>query len=151
MNFQHFSTRKLAGLAASLSVCTSLMVATSAAAGPGPRGDNRSYSNITGTNIWNSTAPIIDDDFPIDPALLARVRQIRSQADAKYQECLAAIAAAEQNVPTIPPRQFLRRDPRVPYPQACNELEELRSAADAVRGEIQKIQEAAATRTTGTW
>lgn len=146
MNTQHFK-----GLAVCLSVATSLALATVAQAGPGPRGDNRSYSNITGTNIWNSTAPIIDDDFPIDPALITRVRELNANATTKYQECIAAIGAAEQNVPTIPPRQYLRRDPRVPYPQACNDLETLRSEADSLRGEIKKIQEEAANRSTATW
>ncbi|MDX2228163.1 MAG: hypothetical protein NW220_00905 [Leptolyngbyaceae cyanobacterium bins.349] len=144
-------TQGIAGLVVCVSVVTSVAIATVAQAGPGPRGDNRSYSNITGTNIWNSTAPIIDEDFPIDPALLTRVRQLNANATARYQECLAAIAAAEQNVPTIPPRQYLRRDPRVPYPQACTDLETLRSEADSLRGQIQKIQEAAANRSTGTW
>lgn len=146
MNTQHFQ-----GLAVCLSVAASLAMTTVAEAGPGPRGDNRSYSNITGTNIWNSTAPIIDDDFPIDPALITRVRDLNTNATTKYQECLAAIGAAEQNVPTVPPRQYLRRDPRVPYPQACNDLETLRSEADSLRGEIKKIQEEAANRSTATW
>jgi len=145
------NTQKLASLAVGLSVLTTLAIATGAQAGPGPRGDNRSYSNITGTNIWNSTAPIIDDDFPIDPALITRVQQVNANATARYQECISAIAAAEQNVPTIPPRQYLRRDPRVPYPQACTDLEILRSEADSLRGQIQKIQEEAANRSTATW
>jgi hypothetical protein len=144
-------TLNLTGLAVTLSVATTLAIASIAQAGPGPRGDNRSYSNITGTNIWNSTAPIIDDDFPIDPALITRVRQLNANATARYEECLAAIGAAEQNVPTIPPRQYLRRDPRVPYPQACTDLETLRTEADSLRGQIKQIQEAAASRSTATW
>lgn len=145
------NTPKLTSLVASLAILTTVAIATTVEAGPGPRGDNRSYSNITGTNIWNSTAPIIDDDFPIDPALITRVQQVNANATARYQECIAAIAAAEQNVPTIPPRQYLRRDPRVPYPQACNDLETLRSEADSLRGQIKKIQEEAANRSTATW
>jgi len=143
--------QKSLSLAIGLSAIATLSIASLAQAGPGPRGDNRSYSNITGTNIWNSTAPIIDEDFPIDPELLVRVRQVNENAAAKYQECLAAIAAAEQNAPTVPPRQFLRRDPRVPYPQACTDLETLRAEADTLRGKIKEIQEAAANRTTATW
>lgn len=143
--------KKSVSLVIGFSAIATLGITPIAQAGPGPRGDNRSYSNITGTNIWNSTAPIIDEDFPIDPELLTRVRQVNENAATKYQECLAAIAAAEQNVPTVPPRQFLRRDPRVPYPQACTDLETLRAEADTLRGRIKEIQEAAANRTTATW
>lgn len=144
-------TQQFTGLAVCLSISASLAMSSVAQAGPGPRGDNRSYSNITGTNIWNSTAPIIDEDFPIDPALITRVQELNANATTKYQECLAAIAAAEQNVPTVPPRQYLRRDPRVPYPQACTDLETLRTEADSLRGQIKQIQEAAANRSTATW
>lgn len=144
------NTQQLVSLAISFSFLTSLATATTAQAGPGPRGDNRSYSNITGTNIWNSTAPIIDEDFPIDPALITRVQELNANATTRYQECITAIEAAEQNVPN-PRRQFLRRDPRVPYPQACNDLETLRSEADSLRDQIRQIQEEAANRTTATW
>jgi hypothetical protein len=143
--------QQIKGLVGCLAIAASLILATEVQAGPGSRGDNRSYSNITGTNIWNATAPIIDEDFPIDPALLTRVRTLNTNATARYNECLAAIALAEQNVPTVPPRQFLRRDPRVPYPQACNDLETLRAEADSLRAEIKKIQDEAANRTTATW
>ncbi len=138
-------------LAFGVAALTTVALASVATAGPGPRGDNRSYSNITGTNIWNSTAPIIDDDFPIDPELIARVKQLNTDAASKYDECISAIAAAEQNAPTVPPRQYLRRDPRVPYPQACVDLETLRSEAETLKTEIAEIQKAAETRSAGTW
>lgn len=145
------NSRKSISIALGVATLASLSMASSAWAGPGPRGDNRSYSNITGTNIWNSTAPIIDDDFPIDPALVAKVNQINTDAAARYQECIDAIVAAEQSVPSGAPRQYLRQDPRKPYPQACVDLETLRSEAASLRDQIKEIQEAAAARSAGTW
>jgi hypothetical protein len=145
------NTRKSFGLMVGLTVVMGLSIAETALAGPGPGGDNRSYSNITGTNIWNSTAPILDEDFPIDPELVAKVKQINTDVAVKYQECLNAIAAAEQSVPAIPPRQYLRRDPRQPYPQACIDLENLRSQAEALRAKVKEYQDLAANRTRGTW
>lgn len=133
-----------------VSLCAVAGMALPALAGPGPRGDNRSYSNITGTNIWNSTAPILDRTIPVDPALTARIEQFNQNSQAKYKECIDAIAAAEQNVPTIPPRQYLRRDPRVPYPQACVDLENLRSEAETLKAEVKKYEEAAA-QFSGVW
>lgn len=134
----------------SISICAA-SIALPAMAGPGPGGDNRSYSNITGTNIWNSTAPILDHTIPVDPALVTRIDQYNQNAQAKYKECVDAIAAAEQSVPTIPPRQYLRRDPRVPYPQACVDLENLRSDAETIKADVKKYQETAASQFSGVW
>ena len=145
------NTPKTLGLLVGLSMVTGLAIAPPVNAGPGPRGDNRSYSNITGTNIWNSTAPIIDDSFEIDPELVAKVNQLNESAQAKYQECLDGIASAEQAVPAIPPRQYLRRDPRVPYPQACVDLENLRTEAEGLKVQIKEVAEEAASRSRGTW
>ena len=139
------------GVLLGVSLVSGLAIAPEATAGPGPRGDNRSYSNITGTNIWNSTAPIIDDSFEIDPDLVAKVKQLNADGAAKYQECIDAIALAEQQVPTIPPRQYLRQDPRKPYPQACTDLENLRTEADGLKDQIKAVTEAAASRSRGTW
>ncbi len=133
-----------------VSLCAVVGMALPALAGPGPRGDNRSYSNITGTNIWNSTAPILDRTVPVDPALTARIEQFNQNSQARYKECNDAIAAAEQNVPTIPPRQYLRRDPRVPYPQACADVENLRSEVGSIQTEIKKYEESAA-QFSGVW
>jgi hypothetical protein len=137
-------------LAVSLCALVGVAVALPAVAGPGPRGDNRSYSNITGTNIWNSTAPILDRTVPVDPALITRIEQFNQTSQAKYKECLDAIAAAEQNAPTVPPRQYLRRDPRVPYPQACVDLDNLRTEADTLKAEVKKYEESAA-QFSGVW
>lgn len=133
-----------------VSLCAVAGMALPTLAGPGPHGDNRSYSNITGTNIWNSTAPILDRTIPVDPALTAKIEQFNQNSQAKYQECIAGIAAAEQNVPTVPPRQYLRRDPRVPYPQACVDLENLRSEVETLRAEVKKYEESAA-QFSGVW
>lgn len=137
-------------LAVSLCAVAGFSMALPALAGPGPRGDNRSYSNITGTNIWNSTAPILDRTVPVDPALITKIDQFNQTSQAKYKECIDGIAAAEQNVPTVPPRQYLRRDPRVPYPQACLDLENLRSEADTLKAEVKKYEEAAS-QFSGVW
>lgn len=143
------NTRKLSlNLAVSLFAVVGMTLP--AVAGPGPRGDNRSYSNITGTNIWNSTAPILDRTIPVDPALITRIEQYNQNAQAKYKECVDAIAAAEQSVPTIPPRQYLRRDPRSPLPQACADVESLRSEVDSIKADVKKYEESAA-QFSGVW
>ncbi len=92
-----------------------------------------SYSDITGTNIWNNTAPGFETDGKLDPALLERVQQLNAESEQAFQACNAAIAQAEQNVP--PTRRFARQPntETVAVPIACQQLEELRTEAESLR------------------
>ena len=72
-----------------------------------PAQADSSYSDITGTNIWNNTAPIFDTDERLDPALIERVQQLNAESEQAFQACNAAITQAEQNVPTT--RRFARQ------------------------------------------
>jgi hypothetical protein len=83
-----------------------------------------------------ATIPVLPVPRGMDSSLKAKVKQFNQDSQAKYNDCIAAIAAAEQDVPTIPPRQYLRKDSSVPYPQVCVDLEKLRSESNALRTQI---------------
>ncbi|MBZ8182007.1 MAG: hypothetical protein SAL07_22005 [Oscillatoria sp. PMC 1051.18] len=102
-----------------------------------------SYSDITGTNIWNNTAPIFEgSEGGIDPDLVARVERLNEESAAAFQACNAAIAQVEQQLPPSGPRRFARQpqpgqSPGVPV--ACQRLNELRVEVENVRLELQEL------------
>ncbi|MBE9127757.1 MULTISPECIES: hypothetical protein [unclassified Coleofasciculus] len=98
-----------------------------------PARADRSYSDITGTNIWNNTAPIFETDGTLDSALIERVQQLNQESERVYQACNTAIAQLEQNSPTI--RRYSRQpgNETAAVPVACRQLEELRAEAQTLK------------------
>lgn len=96
-----------------------------------------SYSDITGTNIWNNTAPIFDTDGGLDPVLLKRVEQLNQESANAFQACNAAIAQLEQNVPEV--RRYARQPntQTLAVPVACQQLEELRQESETLQVTLQ--------------
>lgn len=134
-------------LAAGLALVTSVLGATQANA--------NSYSDITGTNIWNNTAPIFDTDSKLDPNLLESITRVNRDSETALRACNEAIAQIEQNRrPSI--RQFLRDSSNVSVPTpetptACRQLEQLRTQAESLRRTVQDAERARGNSAFGTW
>ncbi|MGC1395629.1 MAG: hypothetical protein WA828_15210 [Coleofasciculaceae cyanobacterium] len=134
-------------MAAGLSLVTAVLGATQANA--------NSYSDITGTNIWNNTAPIFDTNSKLDPNLLESITRVNRDSETALRACNEAIAQIEQNRrPSI--RQFLRDSSSVTAatpetPTACRQLEQLRTQADSLRRTVQDAERARGNSAFGTW
>ncbi|MEC4983678.1 MAG: hypothetical protein SAJ37_14960 [Oscillatoria sp. PMC 1068.18] len=102
-----------------------------------------SYSDITGTNIWNNTVPRFEgSENGIDPDLVARVERLNEESAAAFQACNAAIAQIEQQLPPSGARRFARRanpGQSAGVPVACQRLNELRTEVENVRLELQDL------------
>lgn len=107
-------------------------------------------TDITGTNIWNNTAPLFKGNG-IDPAVVERVNRVNREAQEAFTACDSAISEAEQQ--SAPkPRRFARRPaPTPPVPQACVRLEELRAEAETLRATLAEIQKTGGNPSTRTW
>src|SRR6476469_9938130 len=57
---------------------------------PASAGHHRSYSDITGTNIWNNTAHVFEGGARLDPALVGNVTRLNQGAQPAFRECDAA-------------------------------------------------------------
>jgi hypothetical protein len=110
-----------------------------------------SYSDITGTNIWNNTAPIFDSKSRIDPDLISNINRVNRDAEAAYNACNAAIDQAAQNAPTT--RRYARRPltATVEVPVACRQLEQLRAEAENLRSRVDEVQRTRSSTAFGTW
>lgn len=134
-------------MAAGLSLITAVLGATQANA--------NSYSDITGTNIWNNTAPIFDTDSKLDPNLIESITRVNRDSETALRACNEAIAQIEQNRrPSI--RQFLRDSSNVTAatpetPTACRQLEQLRTQADSLRRTVQDVERTRGNSAFGTW
>lgn len=109
-----------------------------------------SYSDITGTNIWNNTAPGGKAGVQLPPGLLDRISQINQQSEQAFQACDAAITQAEQ-IPTT--RRFARRPSTqtAQVPAACQRLEALRTEADSLRQTVQELERSGGTTAFQAW
>ncbi len=110
-----------------------------------------SYSDITGTNIWNSVAPLLEDDR-LDGDLRDRAEALNAEAQTVYNECAAAIRAAQPDPDA--PRRYSREPvnvPPPPVPQSCRELEQLRQQAIDLRREVEELERIAAESALRTW
>lgn len=110
-----------------------------------------SFSDITGTNIWNNTAPIFESEDRLDPELVERVRLLNQRSEEAFNACNAAIAQAEQGAPTT--RRFARRPgtESAAVPVACRQLEQLRAEAENLRTTLNREAQARANPAFGTW
>lgn len=112
-----------------------------------------SFPDISGTNVWNSTAPVFDTrGGGIDPALLDRARRLNQEADEAYKACDAAVLAAQQQGPQGP-RQYLRNPGSVEavYPEACQRLNALRDEAVSLRRQLDEAGRAGGNAAYRTW
>lgn len=116
-----------------------------------PARADRSFSDITGTNIWNNTAPIFDTDDQLDPNLVERVTRINRESETAFNACNAAIAQTEQNGPTT--RRFARQPSNQTggVPVACRQLEELRAEAQTLRTTLEEVRRSRGNSAFLTW
>lgn len=137
-------TIKSIGWIVGLSLVTGGLIAAPASA-------DRSYSDITGTQIWNNHAPVFETDTTFDPDLVDRVTQLNREAEQAFDACNAAIGQAEQNVPTE--RRFARRpsSETAQLPAACRQLEELRAEAENLRVTLQEAERSTSSSAYATW
>jgi hypothetical protein len=110
-----------------------------------------SYSDITGTNIWNNNAPIFDTDTKIDPRLLDNITRVNRDSQAAFNACNAAVTQGAQNVPTG--RRYSRQPSTqtAQVPVACRQLEELRTEADNLRRTVQDVERSRSNSAYLTW
>ena len=108
--------------------------------------------DITGTNIWNNTAPRFGSSGGrIDPGLIDRVTRFNQESEQAYSQCLAAVEAADQAPGG--PRQFLRNPQEVAgeYPAACQRLNALRSERDRLVSELEGAAGSGTSASFKTW
>jgi len=141
---------KSIGWIISLSVVAGGLMATSAQAGKVPSA-NGSFSDITGTNIWNNIPPVFDTDAKIDPKLVENITRVNREGEAAFEACNAAIAQIAQNAPTT--RRFARQasTQTAEVPTACRQLEQLRAEADNLRATVEQVNRARSYSELATW
>lgn len=118
-----------------------------------PANADGSFPDISGTNVWNSTAPIFNrGGGGIDPQLVERARRLNQEADQAFKACDAAVLAAQQGG-TRGPRQFLRNpeNTEAEFPVACQRLNELRQEAVNLRGQLEAAGRSGGTAEFRTW
>ncbi|HBE20270.1 MAG TPA: hypothetical protein DEG17_07935 [Cyanobacteria bacterium UBA11149] len=91
-------------------------------------------SDITGTNIWNNTAPIFDESGEIDPEILAKARSLDRALENASASCNQSLANQ--------PRRFARQPGSVNV--SCQELKNLIQESQAFLEEVNQIQGAQA-------
>lgn len=131
----------------SLSLVFALSIFGALAAAPA---NAQSYSDITGTNIWNNVAPVFETDSELDAELIENVTRLNRESAAAYTACNEAIAATEQN-PTI--RRFARQPSTqtVVVPAACRQLETLRTEVESLRSRLTQAASSTANPALRTW
>jgi hypothetical protein len=110
-----------------------------------------SYSDITGTNIWNNTAPIFETDTELPDGLIANITRVNRESEQAFDTCNNAIAQAEQNTPTI--RRYARQPATetAALPAACRQLEALRAEADNLRRTVEDVERSRSNPALLTW
>lgn len=126
------NARKWTGLVIGLSLLGNGLVAVPALANP------PNQSDITGTNIWNSPAPIFEEGGELDPAILERAQRLdRELGEAAARCCNTATPRG--------PRRFARqpRDPNVACANPeCERLDELVRETEVFLDEVDREVEA---------
>jgi hypothetical protein len=123
----------------SLSVVAGGLIATSAQAQKAPSSFG-SFSDISGTNIWNNIPPQLGTDGKFDPNLLENISRVNRESEAAFEACNVALAQIEQSAPTT--RRFSRRPSTetAEVPVACRQLEQLRAEAESLRATVEQAQ-----------
>lgn len=101
---------------------------------------DKSFSDITGTNIWNNIPPVLGTNGKLDPQLIENITRVNRESEAAFEACNAALTQIEQNAPTT--RRFARRPSTqtAEVPVACRQLEQLRAEADNLRATVEQAQ-----------
>ena len=110
-----------------------------------------SYSDITGTNIWNNTAPIFETDTELPDGLIANITRVNRESEQAFDACNNAIAQAEQTTPTI--RRYARQpgSETAALPAACRQLESIRAEADNLRRTVEEVERSRSNPALLTW
>jgi hypothetical protein len=135
--------------AISLSMLAGGLIATSAQAKP--PGSFSSFSDITGTNIWNNVAPIFEGSGTFDPELIEDIERVNREGQSAFNACSAALAQIEQNIPST--RRFARQpsNQTVEVPMACRQLEQLRTEANNLRATVEEARSRISRSEFATW
>ena len=99
-----------------------------------------SFSDISGTNIWNNIPPMLGSDGQFDPNLLENISRVNRESEAAFEACNVALTQIEQSAPTT--RRFSRRPSTetAEVPVACRQLEQLRAEAESLRTTVEQAQ-----------
>ena len=111
-------------------VLSSGLLAIPATAG-NPAAGNQ--SDITGTNIWNSVAPIFKMDGRLSPEILSNARRLAQELDEVSARCSNA------SVP-MGPRRFARRPGQVALSPDCQRLNQLVEETRTFLAEVRNSQ-----------
>lgn len=105
-----------------------------------PARADQSFSDITGTNIWNNIPPVLGTNGKLDPKLIENITRVNRDSEAAFEACNAALAQIEQTAPTT--RRFARQPSTVTaeVPTACRQLEQLRTEAENLRATVEQTQ-----------
>jgi hypothetical protein len=105
-----------------------------------PARADQSFSDITGTNIWNNIPPVLGTNGKLDPKLVENITRVNRDSEAAFEACNAALAQIEQTAPTT--RRFARQPSNVTaeVPTACRQLEQLRTEAENLRATVEQTQ-----------
>ncbi|GAB4207596.1 MAG: hypothetical protein Fur006_65630 [Coleofasciculaceae cyanobacterium] len=141
---------KSIGWVVSLSIVAGGLMATSAQAQK-VQSSFGSFSDISGTNIWNNIPPIFEGGAKLDPQLVENITRVNQEGEAAFQACNAALAQIEQNAPAT--RRFSRRPSTLTaeVPVACRQLEQLRAEADTLRAAVEEAKRLRAYSDRATW
>lgn len=101
------------------------------------RADRFFNSDISGTNVWNSTAPRFGTASPVDPELIENVTRINRDSPEALRACDEAVTTALQNI-TV--RRFSRTPQPQEFPEACQRLESLRGESETLRVRLDQLQ-----------
>jgi hypothetical protein len=90
-------------------------------------------SDITGTNIWNSVAPIFKMNGKLDPEILSTARRLARELDEVSARCGNASAP-------MGPRRFARRPGQIALSSDCQRLDRLVMETRAFLDEVKRSQ-----------
>jgi hypothetical protein len=85
---------------------------------PAKAGNPVNNSDITGTNIWNNTAPVFKPGSKFDPQTLDTARTLSQNLQDAYDAC----QASQANVPNVP-RRFALGQPNSDRDKVCTTAE----------------------------
>ena len=93
-------------------------------------------SDITGTNIWNSTSPIFRGDGKLDAEIIEQARQLDQELTEASQLCCYTTISAPMG-----PRRFARRpSERVCSTPTCERLDDVVRESRAFLAEVNETR-----------
>ncbi len=91
-----------------------------------PVSAQQNRSDITGTNIWNNTAPIFENDGKLDPEIINNARRLSQELEEASGRCCNVSAP-------VGPRRFARSPGNPNQAQACPTCEQLNSVVQETK------------------